>query len=87
MARGVPVVAVNSGGPAEFIEDGVTGVLARSGSPADLADAIEALLESPELRARVAENGRESYVQRFTTTAIRERFFAELQAVAADVDG
>ncbi len=29
MARGVAVVAVDSGGPREIVEDGVTGVLAR----------------------------------------------------------
>ena len=34
MARGVAVVAVDSGGPGEFIEHERTGVLARSGEPA-----------------------------------------------------
>ena len=52
MARGVPVVAVDSGGPAEFIEDGRTGVLARSGEPDALADALEPLLASPRAAAR-----------------------------------
>jgi glycosyltransferase involved in cell wall biosynthesis len=81
MARGVAVLAVNSGGPSEFIRDGETGVLARSGEPRALADALEPLLASPELRARLAEAGRASYAQAFTDAAMRERFFSSLEAV------
>jgi glycosyltransferase involved in cell wall biosynthesis len=78
MARGVAVVAVDSGGPAEFVVDGVTGALARSGEPAALADAIEVLLRSESLRRRVADAGHESYLREFTDAALRRRFFTEL---------
>ena len=71
MARGVAVVAVDSGGPAEFIEDGRTGVLARSGEPAALADALEPLLASAELRERIAQAGRETFLGEFTDAAMR----------------
>src|ERR1700760_896188 len=50
MARSVAVAAVDSGGPAEFVEDGQTGVLARSRAPADLADALEPLALSTPVR-------------------------------------
>jgi glycosyltransferase involved in cell wall biosynthesis len=86
MARGVAVVAVGSGGPTEFIDDMRTGVLARSGEPADLADALEALLDSPELRERLARAGHERYLREFTDAAMRRRFFTELTAVA-DANG
>jgi glycosyltransferase involved in cell wall biosynthesis len=81
MARGVPVVAIDSGGPAEFIEDKRTGILARSGEPAALADALQALLDFPDLREVVAEAGRERFMQEFTNAAMRARFFRELEAV------
>jgi glycosyltransferase involved in cell wall biosynthesis len=81
MARGVAVVAVDSGGPGEFIDNGRTGVLARSGEPGDLADALEILLSDPDLRARVARAGRESFLRDFTDGALQERFFASLQAL------
>ena len=84
MARGVAVVAVNSGGPAEFVEDGRTGVLARSGHPDALADALELLLASPELRAQVASAGKQRYAERYTTAAMRERFFARLAEYVTD---
>jgi glycosyltransferase involved in cell wall biosynthesis len=84
MARGVAVLAVDSGGPAEFIEDGITGSLATSGEPAALADALETLLSSPELRKRIGEAGRERYLRDFTDEAMRERFFAQLEGLLSE---
>ncbi len=79
MARGVAVVAVDSGGPAEFIEHGKTGMLAASGEPEALADALEPLLSSPALRRELGAAGRERFMREFTDAALRERFFAHLQ--------
>ncbi len=81
MARGVVVVAVDSGGPAEYVEDGRTGVLARSGEPQALADALEPLLASPSLRHALGTAGRERYAEEFTDAAMRERFFERLQSL------
>jgi glycosyltransferase involved in cell wall biosynthesis len=79
MARGVAVVAVDAGGPAEFIEQGRTGVLARSGEPSALADALEPLLSSPDLRDRIGRAGRERFKRDFTDAAFRKRFFDNLE--------
>jgi glycosyltransferase involved in cell wall biosynthesis len=81
MARGVAVVAVNSGGPGEFIRNGKTGVLASSGQPSALADALEPLLISPALREEVGQAGRESFMCEFTDGAMRKRFFHQMQQV------
>ena len=74
MARGVAVVAVDAGGPTEIVADGKTGVLARSGAPADLADALESLLVTPALRRAIGEAGRERFAADFTNDAMCERF-------------
>ena len=87
MARGVPVVAVDSGGPGEFISDGVTGVLARSGAPEDLADALEALLVDPDLRRRLGAAGRESFLRDYTLSSLQRRFYASLEDVAGHPRG
>jgi glycosyltransferase involved in cell wall biosynthesis len=79
MARGVAVVAVNAGAPAEFIEDGRTGVLARSGEPDALAEALERVLAAPELRSAIAAAGRERFMQDYTDVAMCERFYGELE--------
>jgi len=85
MARGVAVLAVASGGPKDFIDDGRTGVLARSGEPAALADALEPLLGSPQRRSELARAGRESFMRDFTETAMCERFFTQMGLVLDDV--
>jgi glycosyltransferase involved in cell wall biosynthesis len=82
MARGVAVVAVNSGGPAEFIEDRQTGMLAASGEPGDLADALEKLLIAPDLRETLGQAGRERFLLEFTDVAMRKRFFDQFEALA-----
>jgi glycosyltransferase involved in cell wall biosynthesis len=84
MARNVAVAAVDSGGPAEFVEHGRTGALARSGAPDDLADALEPLVRSAQLRARIAAAGRERYLRDFTDVAMRRRFFTELERIARE---
>jgi glycosyltransferase involved in cell wall biosynthesis len=81
MAREVAVVAVDSGGPSEFIEHRTTGVLARSGEPHALADALEELLVSAELRTAIARAGRERFMRDFTDVALRRRFFSELESL------
>jgi glycosyltransferase involved in cell wall biosynthesis len=81
MARGVAVVAVDAGGPGEFIDHQQTGLLARSGQPSALADALEPLLVSPALRRAIGQAGRERFMQDFTDVAMRKRFFHQLEEV------
>jgi glycosyltransferase involved in cell wall biosynthesis len=82
MARGVAVVAVNSGGPGEYIRHQETGMLASSGDPGALADALEPLLVSPDLRKSLAQAGRAQFLEEFTEKAMRDRFFHFLEAIA-----
>jgi glycosyltransferase involved in cell wall biosynthesis len=84
MSRGVAVVAVDSGGPGDFIEAGRTGLLASSGEPSALADALEPLLVSAAQRQAIGDAGRESFLREFTDAAMRKRFFGSLQAVLDD---
>jgi glycosyltransferase involved in cell wall biosynthesis len=78
MARGVPVVAVDAGGGRELLEPGRSGALAGSGEPQALADAIEPLLASEELRRRLGAGGKERFAAEFTAAALRRRFFERL---------
>ncbi|WP_432573420.1 glycosyltransferase, partial [Kineococcus sp. SYSU DK005] len=58
LAAGVPVVATRAGGPTEILTDGVDGLLVEPGDVDALADALRRLASSPELRARLAAEGR-----------------------------
>jgi len=82
MARGVPVVAVGAGGPTEIVQDGVTGVLARSGEPAALADALQPLLASAQVREEMGRHGLERHDALYTDEAMRARFWAAMRRVA-----
>jgi glycosyltransferase involved in cell wall biosynthesis len=84
MARGVAVVAVDAGGPTEILTDGVTGMLARSGAPGDLADALEPLLRSPRLRGEIGEAGRARFACEFTDEAMCKRFVDHLNRLIAE---
>lgn len=54
---GVPVVAFRSGGPAEIIEDGVTGFLFEVGDIAGVSAALRRVLGDPELGRRLGAAG------------------------------
>ena len=73
MAVGAPVIATNVGGPAELIDDGVTGLLAPPGEPDAWSHAIRRIVEDPQ---RAREMGR-----RAGETA-RERFAVERHVAA-----
>jgi glycosyltransferase involved in cell wall biosynthesis len=84
MAAGVAVVAVDSGGPPDFIEDRRTGMLARSGDAEDLAAALLPLLSSAALRDELGRAGHERFLRDYTDVALRRRFFAALEAFAEE---
>lgn len=50
---GLPVVVPDTGGSAELVTDGVTGLHYRAGDPADLADRLRVLAAEPALRRRL----------------------------------
>ncbi len=58
-ASGLPVLAVDEGGPRDLIEDGVTGLLRPPRTDA-LADALVELAASPAMRERLAAAGERS---------------------------
>ena len=58
MAVGTPVVAADSGGIAEIVEEGITGRLVPTGNVDAFAAAVVELLRDPTLRQRMGAAGR-----------------------------
>jgi len=65
MAAGLPVVANAVGGLLDLIDDGETGVLVKPDDPVALADAIEALVLSPERAATLGAAARDQVTRRY----------------------
>ena len=73
MAMGKGIVASRLGQIGEVLADGETALLVEPGNVSELARAIMALAESPELRGRLGSRAREVAVHKHTWTRNAER--------------
>ena len=87
MASGIPVVASRIGGLPFTVADGVTGLLADPGDPADLARKIAKLLDDPPLRRQMGLAGRRRFEQDFTWETVIERHYRPLLSQRAHKQG
>jgi glycosyltransferase involved in cell wall biosynthesis len=81
-SAGVPVVVTPHGGPPEFVEDGVSGLMADPFDPVALADAIGTLLQDGELRRKLMLGGRAS-IGRFRWPQIAADYETIYRRIAA----
>ena len=65
MAHQLPVVSTPVSGIPEVVEDEVTGLLVESGNAEQLAVAFARILDEPELRSMLGENGQQLVEERF----------------------
>jgi glycosyltransferase involved in cell wall biosynthesis len=80
MSFGKPVVAFDVGGTRDWLEDGVTGLLAKPGEVADLRLKVEALLMNPALAREIGLRGRQRVEREFT----KDVYVARLRAIYQD---
>ncbi|MFS0555181.1 glycosyltransferase [Brevibacillus sp. 179-C9.3 HS] len=76
MASEVPVVASNVGGVKEFVFEGETGLIVEPGNPASLANAMERLWSSPQLRETMVQNALDKVESTFTIQLMTEQIIA-----------
>lgn len=87
---GLPVIASTSGGTAEGIVDGVTGLLFAPGDETALAEHLRTLLGDAAMRERMGAAAREHIVANFDLrrqTARLEAIYDECRRQTADVTG
>jgi len=66
MASGVPVIATDTGGARDIIENGKSGLLAPPGDSESLRNALKTLIDNPGQRNDMAKNGLERVKSLFT---------------------
>jgi phosphatidyl-myo-inositol dimannoside synthase len=81
-ACGKPSIGGRSGGIADAIVDGKTGVLVDPGDPAQVADALETLLEAPTLAEKFGKQARDHVVTEHNWPRTGARIDAILRQVA-----
>ena len=79
MAAGVPVIAVNSGGPTEIVQNGRSGLLVPSSSAHDLAAGMRSLVTDVALKERLSRGAVRRYEERFTAELMAQRFATEIE--------
>ena len=77
MRSGLPVVATSVNGIPEEVEHGKTGLLVPRQDVKALADALQTLIQSPEIRQQMGKAGRQKFEQEFTV----DRMIAETKAI------
>ncbi len=80
MALGKAVISTAHGGMVDMVQPGVTGLLVAPGSVSDLAGAIRALADHPEVRARLGFAARRA-IAPFTASAVASRIVNVYDAV------
>lgn len=83
MATGRPVVAVNTGGVTEIIEDHRTGLLVPPGDAPALIQALHRLEADPTWTKRLGEAGRADVMERFSLQATSLRMDEILRTIGA----
>jgi len=82
LSAGTCVVAYPSGGIPELIRHGYSGLLTTSPSASELSDSLRALAANPELRSRLASNGRREWEARFKVERFRSEVCAGISETA-----
>lgn len=72
MLQGCPVVASNSGGIAEIVEDRINGLLFECANPVALADSLLALIDRPKLAAEMGRLARQYVLEKHSITAMTD---------------
>jgi len=76
------IVATNIGGNPESLRDGIDALLVPSMNSIALADALEKVLTSPELRERLSTSARERFLEKFTIDVMKKNLAREIMAVS-----
>ena len=73
MAHKIPVIAINSCGPGEIIENGNTGILVQPGDIAGFSDAMKVIFQNNQYAQKLAYAGYQKVTSSFTAKKTAEK--------------
>lgn len=79
MLLGCAIVYTNTGGPGDYMIDGVTGLAYTPGDDRELASRIAELIREPERRARLGQLAREHAERLFTSASYGGKVYQKLR--------
>jgi glycosyltransferase involved in cell wall biosynthesis len=79
MACGLPVIGTAAGGAGELFRHGDNALTYMPGDEGELASRIEQLVQQPELRHRIADNGQQEILSKYNETVVTDRIENYLQ--------
>lgn len=74
MALGKPVIATDTGGNRELVQDGMNGIIVPTKSPAQLAEAILTCLRQPELTSDMGQHGKAMISNKFSIPLMVQQY-------------
>jgi glycosyltransferase involved in cell wall biosynthesis len=84
-ARGAALVVTDRGGPPEFVRDGESGLIVAAEDVAALAEAMQLLVEDPQLAQRLGQAGRQDVQAQHNATRHYERLLSVYSEAISEV--
>jgi len=81
MERKLPIVSTQEGGIPYMIKDGKTGLICKSRNPIDLSYSLSKLLDNPEWRISMGEEGYKFFLSEFTIDGFIDRLISVFNRV------
>jgi len=69
----LPVVTTDVGGIPDLVIDGINGLTVKQRDSVSLSDALAKLIDNPELRKKMGEEGHRIFLERYTDTIFEKR--------------
>lgn len=78
MQQAIPTVSTDIGAVADLVEPMVTGLIAATNSPEDLAEKLQTLIDNKDLRLELGRNALKSYNENFSLEAFENCLLSSL---------
>lgn len=84
MAAGLPIISTDKGAITESVIDGVNGFIVDAGSPKQIAEKLNMLIENRDLREQMGKKSKDVYLEKFTESKMVDNLSRAFLSVIED---